>query len=74
MTEEYLTETEVSKWYGKALSTLRNDRYMNRGFPYVKMGRSVFYRKSDIEDYLLRCTIYTVDSANKCIRAGKTGK
>ena len=45
---EYITEREVVKLTGRALSTLRNDRVARRGFPYVKWGRFVRYRKSDV--------------------------
>lgn len=44
----YLTEKEVSALTGRALQTLRNDRSQSKGFPYIKYGRSVRYRLSDI--------------------------
>jgi hypothetical protein len=31
---------------------LANDRYLGRGLPYVKFGRSVFYLRSDVIAYL----------------------
>lgn len=43
MTKEYLTEREVAKLTGRALSTLRNDRAAARGFAYIKWGRFVRY-------------------------------
>jgi predicted DNA-binding transcriptional regulator AlpA len=46
--KEYLTEREVVELTGRALSTLRNDRATGRGFPYVKWGRFVRYRKRDV--------------------------
>lgn len=39
----YLTEKEVAALTGRALQTLRNDRFRGRGFPYVKLGASVRY-------------------------------
>jgi hypothetical protein len=43
MTKQYLTEQQVSVITGRAISTLRNDRYYKRGIPYIKIGRSVRY-------------------------------
>jgi len=45
---EYLNEKEVARLTGRALSTLRNERHLGRGFPYVKIGRSVRYPKAEI--------------------------
>lgn len=44
----YLTERQVSELTGRALQTLRNDRFRGRGFPYVKMGKSVRYKLIDV--------------------------
>ena len=49
---QYLTEKEVSKLTGRALSTLRNDRQTGNGFPYVKWGRFVRYRKQDVIEFM----------------------
>ena len=50
--ERYLTEKEVSKLTRRALQTLRNDRHRCRGFPYVKIGRSVRYDLEDVVGYM----------------------
>lgn len=52
MEEQYMTEKQVAKYTGFALSTLRNWRHKRRGFPYIKEGRSIRYAKSDVDDYL----------------------
>jgi hypothetical protein len=44
----YLTEKEVAALTGRAVQTLRNDRFKGQGFAYIKFGRSVRYRLSDI--------------------------
>jgi hypothetical protein len=46
----YLTEKEVSEVTGRALSTLRNDRFKRSGIPYYKTnsGRSIRYKISDV--------------------------
>lgn len=52
MRKEYLTDREVSQLTGRALSTLKNDRTAGRGFPFIKWGRFVRYRKTDIIDFM----------------------
>jgi len=47
-----LNEHEAAKAVGKSVQTLRNDRHLRRGCPYVKLGRSVRYLLSDIQNYL----------------------
>ena len=43
MSKKYLTEKEVSAMTGRALQTLRNDRFRGKGFPYIKIGKSIRY-------------------------------
>ena len=43
MSKKYITEKELSIMTGRALQTLRNDRFNGRGFPYIKLGRSIRY-------------------------------
>ena len=45
-------EIQASKILGRAAQTLRNDRHLCRGVPYIKMGRSVRYLISDLFDYM----------------------
>jgi len=52
MRKEYLTEREVSKLTSRALSTLRNDRQTDNGFPFVKWGRFIRYRKKDVFEFM----------------------
>ena len=45
----YLNETEAAAITGRAVSTLRNERFLRRGFPYLKIGkRSIRYKTADI--------------------------
>jgi hypothetical protein len=57
----YLTEREVSKITGFAVQTLRNDRYMGRGIPYIKRGHSVRYSSTDVFEYMENGKIKTED-------------
>lgn len=50
--KEYLNEHEVSEITGISVSSLRSNRFQMKGLPYLKIGRSVRYRLSDIYDYL----------------------
>jgi hypothetical protein len=45
----YLNEFEVAAITGRAVSTLRNERFLRRGFPYLRIGkRSIRYKTPDI--------------------------
>jgi len=44
---KYIDEQEVARVTGRALSTLRNERFNRRGIPYYKVGRSVRYSLQD---------------------------
>jgi hypothetical protein len=48
----YLNEKQVSFIIGKAIPTLRNDRFLNRGIPYYKISRSVRYKFQDVIDFM----------------------
>ena len=43
-----LSPRETSVMIGRAEQTLANERFEGRGLPYVKWGRAVKYRLSDI--------------------------
>ncbi len=58
----YLTELEVSKLTGFALSTLRNHRHRGVGLPYLKLGRAIRYKFSDIVEFMDGHKIETIDS------------
>ena len=46
-TPKYINEKELSAMTGRALQTLRNDRFNNKGFPYVRLGRSIRYDQNE---------------------------
>ena len=47
-----LSEKEVEKFFGLNYRTLQRERATGVGIPYHKIGRRVFYRISDIEEFL----------------------
>jgi predicted DNA-binding transcriptional regulator AlpA len=50
--ETLLDEAEVSKVIGRSVPTLQKDRVKGAGPPYVKLGRHVRYRPSDVQAWL----------------------
>ena len=49
----YLNEIEVAALTGRAVSTLRNDRFMRKGLPYLKVGgRSIRYKSDDVKIFM----------------------
>jgi hypothetical protein len=55
----YLKERGVSRITGRALQTLRNDRFHGRGIPYYKIGRSVRYKLEDVIAFMEQRKIET---------------
>jgi len=58
---KYITEKEVSEIIGRALSTLRNDRFLGKGIPYIKIGKSVRYRLDDVIEFMESKRVETID-------------
>ena len=49
----YLNEMEVAAVTGRAVSTLRNERHLRRGLPYLKIGkRSIRYKTADTLSFM----------------------
>ena len=54
---------QVSAWLGLPVKTLECDRGRNLiGLPYIKIGKSIRYRKEDIEAFMARHTFNAVDA------------
>ncbi|OPY88820.1 MAG: hypothetical protein A4E71_00216 [Smithella sp. PtaU1.Bin162] len=53
LNKPFLNEFEVSAITGRAVSTLRNDRHLRRGLPYLKVSkRSIRYRTPDVMNFM----------------------
>ena len=52
MIQEYLTDRQVAEVTGRSLSSIRNDRHLHKGFSYVKIGKSIRYKKEDVINYM----------------------
>jgi predicted DNA-binding transcriptional regulator AlpA len=46
--DRLLTEAEVARRQGRSVKTLQNQRVNGGGIPFLKLGRSVRYRLSDV--------------------------
>ena len=50
--EKYITEKKVAEITSRALSTLRNERFLGKGIPYIKIGKSVRYKYEDVIEFM----------------------
>ena len=57
LTPLYLNERQVSELTGISLSKLRNDRFLRKGIPYNKIGKSVRYENVEIKKFMDQCKI-----------------
>lgn len=61
-----LTTAEAASILGIGKSTLDQDRLFGRlGLPFVRLGRSIRYRRSDVEAYLQNLQSFTSQSEAK---------
>jgi predicted DNA-binding transcriptional regulator AlpA len=52
MLDPLLSDRDVEKITGRARSTLQKDRVTGTGIPFVRIGRLVRYRQSDVTVFL----------------------
>jgi predicted DNA-binding transcriptional regulator AlpA len=52
MLDPLLSDRDVERITGRARSTLQKDRVVGTGIPFVRIGRLVRYRQSDIQTFL----------------------
>ena len=50
--EPLLNEQEYSRITGRSLASVRRDRLLGRGCPYVKLGSLVRYRPCDVREFI----------------------
>ena len=56
--EPLLDDRAVERVTGRARSTLQKDRVTGTGIPFIRIGRLVRYRQSDVEQYLAALPAY----------------
>lgn len=49
---EYISECELAGRIGIAAHTLANWRFLGKGFPYFRIGRTIRYRRKDVSLYI----------------------
>jgi hypothetical protein len=54
---ELIPEAVFAKAIGKQVQSLRNDRNLSRGPPYVKVGCKVFYRRDELKAFIEAHTV-----------------
>jgi predicted DNA-binding transcriptional regulator AlpA len=52
MLDPLLSDQDVERITGRARSTLQKDRVSGSGIPFIRVGRLVRYRQSDVKAYL----------------------
>lgn len=52
MEMKYITERQVSELTQLSLSKLRNDRWLNTGLPYCRIGKSIRYELSEVLNFM----------------------
>jgi predicted DNA-binding transcriptional regulator AlpA len=57
-----LSDREVSALIGRARPTLQKDRLRGDGIPFVRIGRLVRYRRSDVERWFANQRAFTSTS------------
>ena len=56
---QLLNDKQVAKLTGRALQTVRNDRFNRQGISYIRVGRSIRYKVQDVLDFIKRNRIET---------------
>jgi len=59
MEREYITPKELAQMLPITENTLAKHRWLKIGIPYIKLGRHVMYKISDIRDYMEQNKIET---------------
>ncbi len=59
MAKELLDERQVAEYLSVSVHTLRNDRFLKRGIPYIKLRKgsrgqrgTIRYRAADVYDFI----------------------
>jgi excisionase family DNA binding protein len=52
LTEKFLTDQEVGELIGRSRSTLQKDRHLGHSIPFIRIGKLIRYRQSDVDAWL----------------------
>lgn len=50
--KRFYSEREIAEYTGFTVKKLQQDRFLHKGFPYVKIGRAVKYDINEVNEYL----------------------
>ena len=50
---ELLTEAEYAKHRGVSIRTIQRERALRAGAPFIKLGKSIFYRPGAVDAWLI---------------------
>jgi predicted DNA-binding transcriptional regulator AlpA len=62
LSDQLFSERELSKIIGRSVATLQKDRAVGGGVPFIKIGRLVRYRGSDIDAFIAARPSFTSTS------------
>jgi hypothetical protein len=68
LTSALLTEKEAAAYLRRSLASMRRDRYAGIGPAFVRIGRSVRYQLSALDEFLSACTVQTLGSGLEVLR------
>lgn len=57
----YLREQQVAAMTGIPVKTLRNNRYLRKGFEFIRQGRNILYEKKSVISALAAGKIKVTD-------------
>lgn len=66
-----LTPKDAARLYGLSVGTLANLRCRKEGPRYYRVGRKVLYLVSDIEEWITRNPVQTIDSLPDSLKGGR---
>ena len=58
----YLTEQQVAAMTSIPVKTLRNNRYLRKGFEFIRLGRKILYEKHSVISTLNAGKIRTTET------------
>jgi len=50
--DRLMTQQQVAEWTGMSAAWFEMSRFKGTGIPYVKMGRAIRYRTSDVQSWI----------------------
>jgi hypothetical protein len=52
-----LNEAQAAEYRGLSPKTLQQERWLGKGPRFIRQGRRIVYRRSDLEQYLAECAV-----------------